>query len=374
MNRDYPLTYCTNIHPGETWADVRRNLEDHGLQVKRLCSPAEAFPLGLRLSAQAAFELDEAEIHRFADWCGEHDCHVLTLNGFPYGSFHGTAVKENVYLPDWRDPLRVSYTKRLADIGAQWTPNHRPISISTVPVAFRAGFEPAHWTIVRTHLFDVAAHLARIREHGGPLIRLAIEPEPCCVVERTDEAVALFERMAFPEPLAAHVGLCFDCCHQAVEFEEPADCLAKLASASIPIAKVQVSSALRARGKAVAALLQFDEPTYLHQAVVLRRNGELRRFNDLPGLARWLQEGELPEECRVHFHVPIFLEELAGIGTTRFFLEACLPRLPAGTPLEVETYSFGALPPGMRLDSLGHSIARELNWVRETLDAAHSRH
>lgn len=374
MNRDYPLTYCTNIHPGETWADVRRNLEDHALQVKQICSPKDVFPLGLRLSAQAAFELDDAEIRRFADWCDEHDCYVLTLNGFPYGSFHGTAVKENVYQPDWRDPQRVTYTKRLADIAAKWTPNHHSISISTVPIAFREGFAPEHWEIVKAHLFDVATHLARVREQGGPLIRLAIEPEPCCVVERTDEAVALFERMAFPEPLAAHVGLCFDCCHQAVEFEDPAECLAQLAGAGIPIAKAQLSSALRARGGAVADLLRFDEPTYLHQAVVQRRNGELRRFTDLPDLARWLQDGEAPEECRVHFHVPIFLAELGGIGTTRFFLEDCLPRLPAGTPLEVETYSFGALPPELRLDSLGQSIARELAWVRETLDAAHGRH
>lgn len=374
MNADYPLTYCTNIYPGETWADVRRNLDDHVLHVKQLVSPTATFPLGLRLSARAAFDLDEAEIRHFAGWCADHDCHVLTLNGFPHGLFHGATVKARVYLPDWRDPARVAYSKRLADIAAHWTPPHRSISISTVPIAFREGFAPEDWTIVKTHLLDVAMHLARIRENGGPLIRLALEPEPCCVIERTEEAVALFERIALPDSLAEYVGLCFDCCHQAVEFEEPADCLARLTDAGIPIVKVQVSSALRAYGRTVADLLRFDEPTYLHQAVVLRRNGEFLRFADLPDLARWLDRGETPEECRVHFHVPIFLEHLDSVDTTRFFLEACLPRLPAGTPLEVETYSFGVLPPALRLGSLGSSIARELNWVRETLDAAHGRH
>ncbi|GAB2917431.1 metabolite traffic protein EboE [Paraburkholderia jirisanensis] len=376
MKRNFPLTYCTNIYPGEAWADVRRNLQEHALHVKEACSASHTFPLGLRLSAQAAFELDDAEIQRFSAWCDEHDCYVLTLNGFPYGSFHGTAVKANVYLPDWRDLRRVVYTKRLADILAKWTPPSRTTSISTVPIAFREGFSSQDWPAVKTNLFEVAAHLARIREQGGPLIRLALEPEPHCVLERTREAVELFERIDFPDSLAAHVGVCFDCCHQAVEFESAADCLAQLASARIPVAKVQVSSALRARGQAVADLLQFDEPTYLHQAVVLRRNGELQRFADLPDLARWLEQGETPEECRVHFHVPVFLGELGGtgVGTTRFFLEDCLPRLPEGTPLEVETYSFGVLPASLRLASLGDSIARELNWVRETLDAAHRRH
>ncbi len=374
MTDGYPLTYCTNIHPGDAWADVLRNLEDHALQVKRACSSERSFPLGLRLSAQAAFELDDARIRDFAGWCDTHDCHVLTLNGFPYGAFHGTRVKEAVYRPDWRDSRRAAYTMRLADILAQWTPGDRATSISTVPVACRDGFAAEDWAPVRAHLLEVLAHLARVRERGGPLIRLALEPEPHCVLETTDEAIDFFERMAFPASLSEHVGLCFDCCHQAVEFEEPADCLARLARAGIRVVKVQVSSALRARGARLVDLLSFDEPTYLHQAVARRVDGRLLRFADLPDLARWLERGEPIDECRVHFHVPIFLETLGDVDTTRFFLEDCLPRIAPGTPLEVETYSFGVLPQSLRVDSVGSAIARELNWVKERLDAANGRH
>ncbi|QBQ99139.1 metabolite traffic protein EboE [Paraburkholderia pallida] len=374
MSRAYPLTYCTNIHPGDGWADVMLNLEDHVPAARRACSPDAPFPLGLRLSARAADELDDAAIDAFSRWCDEHECYVLMVNGFPYGVFHGAAVKERAYLPDWRDARRVAYTKRLADILARWSPREALTSISTVPVAFREGFDAADWPTVRAHLVDVLAHFARVRDRGGPWIRLAIEPEPHCVIERTAEALAFFERMRFPASLTEHIGLCFDCCHQAVEFESPAQSLAQIAGAGIAIARVQVSSALRASGAAVAQLLAFDEPTYLHQAVLQRRDGELLRFADLPGLARWLERGETPEECRVHFHVPIFLERIGGVDTTRFFLEEALPRIPAGTPLEVETYSFGVLPAALRLDSLGASIARELDWVKGTLDAAHSRH
>jgi hypothetical protein len=378
VRRDHPLTYCTNIHPGDSWADVLGNLEGHALEVKRAISPQQPFPLGLRISAQATAELDAAAVRRFSDWCGEHDCYVLTLNGFPYGAFHGTAVKETVYLPDWRDARRVAYTTRLADLLAAWTPGGQATSISTVPIAFRDGFADAHWPLVKENLLATLTHLAHVRDRGGPLIRLAIEPEPCCAIETTQEALDFFERMRFPASLAEHIGLCFDCCHQAVEFETPAGCLAQLAQAGIPIAKVQVSSALRAHGAAAAHLLAFDEPTYLHQAVVLRKNGELERLADLPDLARWLEasdrRGETPEECRVHFHVPVFLAEIGAIGTTRFFLEDLLPRLAPDTPLEVETYSFGVLPAPLRLTSLSASIVRELAWVRETLDAAHGRH
>ncbi|WP_083237517.1 MULTISPECIES: metabolite traffic protein EboE [Burkholderia] len=373
MNQDYPLTYCTNVHPGDTWVDVRRNLED-ALQVKRICFPDRTFPLGLRLSASAAFEIDDTELRRFTDWCDKYDCYVLTINGFPYGSFHGTRVKETAYLPDWRDPRRAVYTMRLADILAQCPSLCGTASISTVPIAYRDGFAPEHWPIVKGYMLDVLAHLAHLRERGGPLIRLAIEPEPCCVLEQTREAIEFFERMNFPDALAEHIGLCFDCCHQAVEFEEAAHCLEQLAQARIPMAKVQLSSALRARGDKAIHLLKFDEPTYLHQAVARRKNGELQRFADLPDLARWLGSGEIPEECRVHFHVPIFLAELGGIETTRFFLEDLLPRLSPATPLEVETYSFGVLPASLRLESLSHSIARELKWVKEVLDAAHGHH
>lgn len=374
MSDGYPLTYCTNIHPGDAWDDILRNLDDHTLRVKRACSPARRFPLGLRVSARAASALDDANIRDFARWCDRNDCYVLTLNGFPYGSFHGTSVKQSVYQPDWRDSRRAAYTKRLADILAQWAGDGGERSISTVPVAWRDGFADADWMLVKAHLIDVLSHLARLRERHGPLIRLAIEPEPHCVIETTGEAVEFFARMAFPASLSEHIGLCFDCCHQAVEFEEPADCLAQLASAGIGLAKVQVSSALRARGGQIANLLQFDEPTYLHQAVARCPGGRTLRFADLPDLGHWLERGDPLDECRVHFHVPIFLAELGDVGTTRFFLEDCLPRLAPGTPLEVETYSFGVLPPSLRLDSVASSIARELDWVKETLDAAHCCH
>ena len=55
------LTYCTNIHPGETWAEVRANLERYLPRVKRRVCPDAPFGVGLRLSAEAAQSLTAPE-------------------------------------------------------------------------------------------------------------------------------------------------------------------------------------------------------------------------------------------------------------------------------------------------------------------------
>lgn len=382
MNTARQLGYCTNIHAGEAWSDVMRNLEQHALAVKQAVSPRRSFPLGLRLSARAAHELDARGVQAFRDWCERHGCHVMTVNGFPYGPFHGAAVKAAVYLPDWRDAQRAAYTRRLADVLAQWTAPGARSSISTVPIAYRDGFGEHDWPLVRANLVDALSHLARLHDAGGPQLMLALEPEPYCVLETTRQVVDCFARLDLPRSLAPYLGVCLDCCHQAVRFEEPADCLALLADAGIALAKVQVSSALRARGTELAALLAFDEPTYLHQAVVRGNGGRLVDFPDLPQLAQWLARepgvaarvAESVAECRVHFHVPIFLERIGACGTTRFFLEDLLPRLAPEVPLEVETYSFMALPPALRLASVAASIIRELAWVEECVDAPHRCH
>lgn len=368
------LTYCSNIHPGESWADVMHNLESHALDVKALVTRDGAqqspFPLGLRLSHQAASEMDQAAIDTFRAWCQEHDCYLLTINGFPYGTFHDQPVKERAYLPDWRQAERVSYTKRLGDLATLMQPDARTLSISTVPVAFKQGFNDSDWPVVYEHLREVLAHFVELKQRTGIKVVLAIEPEPACVLETTPEVLDFFQRL---RPLLTaqedeHLGLCFDCCHQAVEFEDPAECLRRLEQAQIPIAKVQVSSALRAVTEGeIRRLLRFDEPVYLHQAVARHPNGELSHYQDLSEFALALDTGAQVEECRVHFHVPIFLEHLGDCGTTQDFLRALLPRLSPEVPLEVETYSFAALPPHLRTGSVGASIARELDWVAELL-------
>jgi hypothetical protein len=107
---------------------------------------------------------------------------------------------------------------------------------------------------------------------------------------------------------------------------------------------------------------------YLHQAVG-RQTGtnKYTRFQDLPDFAQALNTGKKYDECRVHFHVPIFLEHLGNCGTTQDFLKELLPILGEDIPLEVETYSFSVLPSDLRSGTVAENITRELLWVRELL-------
>jgi len=366
------ITYCTNIHRGEGWQETFAALQQHIPAVKAAVSPDHAFPIGLRLSQRAAAELSEAENERFVRWLREHDCFVPTLNGFPYGSFHGERVKERVYLPDWRSPERAAYTMRLADLLAGWLPPGMAGSISTVPIGFKGALGDHDRAEVERQLVAVLTHLQALRRDRGREIVLALEPEPGCLLETTDEVCRFFAGLDLPAELRDLIGVCYDCCHQAVEFEDPAASLARLADAGIRIAKVQVSSALNLRAPTPELLNHFDEPCYLHQVVVRNGDGELSRYDDLPE-ARARHSVEAGEEWRCHFHVPIFHAGAGDYGTTRFFLEAILPLLPQALLLEVETYTWDVLPPELRRESVTDSIVREIQWLEAQPDATHRR-
>lgn len=364
------LTYCTNIHPGESWGDTLANLNTHLLDVKRAFSPDRPFPIGLRLSRQAADELTDAEADRFADWCRGHDCFVLTINGFPYGRFHDAPVKEKVYLPDWRDPKRVSYTERLTSLLAKWLPEGVQGSVSTVPIGLKGQVKAEDLPVVKHNLLCVAEHIASLRERHGVKIVLALEPEPGCVLESTDEVVEFFDSLAWPAHLRECVGVCYDCCHQAVQFEAPLGSLRRLRAAGVPIGKMQISNALRVMAAERSVLKNLDEPNYLHQVTVRDDSGQIVRYLDLPEA---LGSGRTGGEWRIHFHVPVFAEGFGAFKTTRFFLEEILDSGEPLPPLEVETYTWEILPEEWQTSTVTESIIRELAWVRGRLDAAHRR-
>jgi hypothetical protein len=171
--------------------------------------------------------------------------------------------------------------------------------------------------------------------------------------------------------LRRHLGVCFDACHMAVEFEDAAAGLAVLRGAGIRVGKVQVSAGLRLtfdpgdRGL-VEALRPFAEGVYLHQ-VVERRAGRLTRYLDLPeALEAAARDGAGTREWRIHFHVPLFREELGRFASTQDYLRGVLAllRSEAHTPhLEVETYTWDVLPEAYRREDIASAVARELRWV-----------
>lgn len=393
------LTYCTNVHRGESWPDIFAALRRHVPEVKRRVSPEAPMGVGLRLSAVAAEALDApAERQRLREFLASEQLYVFTINGFPYGPFHGERVKEQVYAPDWRTPERLTYTDRLAGLLAVLLPEDQPGltgSVSTVPGAFRTSACADVRTAIAEALLRHAAHLAALEDRTGRRITLALEPEPMCLMETTAEAVSFFEEFLFTAEAAArfadlsgrapsaaeallrrHLGLCLDVCHAAVEFEAPADSLAALSRAGVAVMKLQLSSALAVPNMDHAAaelLRRFDDGVYLHQVVERRPDG-LTRYLDLPeALAAWHGDGAHGQEWRVHCHVPVFHDAPLGrFATTQPTLLDMLARQRhdgISPHLEVETYTWDVLPPELRTDGLDAAISRELAWVRDRLVA-----
>lgn len=391
------LTYCTNIHRGETWEDTHATLERYLPEVKRRFAPQQTLGVGLRLSAIAAEALSaRPQLDRFKDFLAREGLYVFTINGFPYGPFHGVRVKEEVYQPDWRFPERLAYSNRLADLLVELLPADPSLdgSVSTVPATFRPiGDEPGAIAAIAENLVQHAAHLFHLADRSGRTITLALEPEPMCYLETVEEAAGFFEQQLFSSSaverfcaltgvnrataetaLRHHLGVCYDVCHAAVEFEDAAESLQRLAKSGISIFKLQLSAALkiaRVDMDAVKKLRRFEDGVYLHQVVERRRDGRLVRFLDLAPAFAHAREAE-GHEWRVHCHVPIFLDALPELGTTQDFLREILAlhrKAPISRHLEVETYTFDVLPQELRSVDVSTAVVRELSWVRDVLAA-----
>jgi hypothetical protein len=391
----FDLTYCSNIHAGESWLDVRNALGAALPAIRRHLGVRGPFAVGLRLSDRAASELEQpSALAEFLTFLDDGDYYVPTINGFPFGAFHGERVKENVYLPDWRDPARLNYSNRLATLLATMLAARQlhQGSVSTVPGAFKGHLHSIDDAAAMARLIlDHAAHLVGLRDLTGVTIALAIEPEPACFIETTAEAIDFFERYLLNDSFVRswssgqnrsvgvddvrrHIGVCFDACHMAVEFEDQAAALAALDRAGIRVPKFQISSALRVpdstKGSAGrAALERFAEDTYLHQVVERSARG-LRRFTDLPEALA--EQGDASSEWRIHFHVPIFLRTIGALETTQPDLETLLDLIQSRSGdvcLEVETYTWDVLPAEFRTAEMSEAIARELAWTRQRLEA-----
>ena len=373
-----PLSYCTNVHAGRSVAEVDGGLTRYTARVREIYrAPLAA---GLWLARPVADELAASPeaLRRFADGLAARGLACHTLNAFPYGDFHSERVKENVYRPDWSQPERRDYTVRCATLLAALLPHdYREGSISTLPLGFK-GFRHATDFEARCidNLLAVASALARLRDERGKTIRLGIEPEPMCVLETTDETVAFFGRL-FAEANRAgvesaareHLGMCYDVCHQAVEFEDAAECVAAIDRAGVRINKVHVSCALQldrpadnADGR--AALRRYVEPRYLHQTTARGPGGVVLRFLDLDAAFCNAPPPDFAgADCwRVHFHVPVDADRIGPLATTRPDLRnalAAVAKLPYAPHLEVETYTWEVMP-GRESVDLAAALAREM--------------
>ncbi|MBZ9731439.1 metabolite traffic protein EboE [Salegentibacter sp. JZCK2] len=400
LKSGYHLSYCTNIHPGESWQDTFHNIKLYIPKIKQELSPNTAFGIGLRLSDLASRELLEGEnLIVFKTWLDKNSCYVFTLNGFPFGGFHHQSVKDKVHQPDWTTIERLEYTVRLFDILQDLLPHKIDGGISTSPLSYKywSGvqddkkrvFEKATLNIIK-----IAEKLYKIHQGSDQLLHLDIEPEPDGLLENTSEVIDWYQEWLIPMGinylkeyldlseedaktcLKSHIRLCYDVCHFAIVYEKPEEVFALLKSEKIKIGKIQLSAALKAsiaereeeRELVREALTPFVESTYLHQVVERDSRGQLSHYRDLPQALEKLNNPGA-REWRTHFHVPVFLKNYGRLESTQDDILQVLNYLKkekVTNHLEVETYTWEVLPREIQLE-MTESIVRELQWVKKNL-------
>lgn len=400
--KDFHLSYCSNIHPGESWEATFDNLKKYIPEVKHRLNVDKSFGIGLRLSHEGSLNLEKPDqLRDFKNWLALENVYVFTMNGFPYGDFHRTTVKDQVHFPDWTTTDRRDYTIRSFRVLAELLPDGLDGGISTSPISYRHWFksEAALTSGMETatrHLLEVVSELVEIKKKTGKSLHLDIEPEPDGILENSDEMIWLFtdwllpigkpwlaEKFSLSEDqaeiiLKEHIQVCYDVCHFAIVYEAPADTFAKFENAGIKIGKIQISAALKvlipaepeARDLVKSKLLPFQESTYLHQVVGRNEDGGFQSYPDLPEALDEINTTD-DQEWRIHFHVPVFLESYGALDSTQnqisIVLNEILKNPSLTNHLEVETYTWEVLPKETRL-SLGESISRELAWVIDKMN------
>jgi sugar phosphate isomerase/epimerase len=389
------LTYSTLVHPGDTWEDMWTSLTTYVPQVKACVSPEAPFGVSLRLSAESARTLaaNPEERARLRSFLADSELYLYTVNAFPYGPFKGRVVKEQVYEPDWRSEERTQYTIDVADVLADVVDEGTAPSIQSSPLGFKPNVTgPDVVASYTDHVLAVAAHLVGLEQRTGRTVTLALEPEPYCFLETTEETVSYFEERVYSGEAAAklarlaripiseahgalrrHVGIVFDICHQAVEYEDIRESLWLLVAAGIPIFKLQEAAALHVptvSEEAVEVLTRYAQTIYLTQTLERRDDGTIARFLNLDdALADWASNPR-PCEWRVHIHVPVFLDDLGVFRTTRSAIADALAfhrESPLSRQLEIETYTWDMLPDDLKTGDIVEYVCRELEWVRKEL-------
>jgi len=393
-NRLGHLTYSTLVHPGDNWEQINASLRKYLPEVKKRFSPDEPFGVCIRLASATANELVQnksarEELKRFFQ---ENDLYIFTANAFVYGTFKNTLIKEQVYEPDWHTEERLQYTKNVADILADLAPAGVAPSIQTAPLAFRPKVDtPEYLATMTTNVLRMIAHLANLEKTTGRRVTLALEPEPACYLETTDDVVTYFRDQLYSgasarqlakisgipvsEAIGAlrrYVGIVYDICHQAVECEDIEDSLNRLVDAGVPIFKLQEASAVRVAEvtqESIDALRRFADTIYLTQTSEIK-DGKVKQYLNLEDAFDAWERDPGPREWRIHFHVPVFLEELGVLRTTRFAIVDALrlhKALPLSSHLEIETYTWDVLPDHLKTGDIVDYVSRELDWVRSQL-------
>lgn len=372
------LAYCTNIHRGNSWTETFNALERYTLSVRNQVSPNLAYAIGLRLGAAAAKELsDPNTLFDFQKWLDKNHCYIFTINGFPYDDFHGTRVKEQVYRPDWTTQDRLDYTNLLFDLLAELLPPGVEGSVSTLPGSFKRFISNKYEEqIMFKNLLENARHIEALSKSTGHDFHLGLEPEPLGYFENSEESIAFFQRFlnfapAEEDLILKYIGINYDTCHFAIQYESAENSLRELIDNRIRISKIHLSSALTVSDfskKTLQLLANFCENTYLHQVIAKNRKQPLQRYEDLDQALNARKTGnDHAKEWRIHFHIPLHAQPKMPLSSTSSYIQKTLDFLKNNHNIcnhfEMETYTWEVLPEELVEIDVIEQLVKEYAWI-----------
>ena len=228
---------------------------------------------------------------------------------------------------------------------------------------------------MRANLWRCVEHIADLSEKSGKELHLGLEPEPICYLENTEETMAFFNALIADRPgdqrLLRHLGLNYDACHFALEFEKPAETLATLARNGIRLSKLHLTNALRFKPTISARqrLAELQDEVYLHQVIARRHDGTLCRYHDIDVALTAAEQAPHfdDQEWRVHFHIPLHAKPDGEFQNTSNQLVE-LVRLLGANPslcqhLEMETYTWEVMPAAFRNRRVEDQLVAEYDWL-----------
>jgi hypothetical protein len=391
LNAGMHLACCATVRRDESWAEAFESLNQHALRLRGRVAPNKPWAIDLRLGGRAARELnDHPNLLELQRWLGKNHCYVVGLDGSAFGHFPAGRVKERVYEPDWTSPDRLAYTNLLFDLLAQLLPPGMDGNVRTLPGSFKGFYlHNDELKVIRNHLWQCVAHAARVSEQTGRAMHLGLEPEPMCVLESSGEVIQFFERLRTEHPrdprLTEYLGVDYDSCHFAVEFEEPQDALGCLHQHGIRINAIRLSSALTLHPtpEALEAIAPLAQDPYLHQVVVCRPDGERFIYADLrdalsgeastPAETGPIDPSPTSEalsassEWRVHFHLPLHSPPSPPFGNTCDHALGVLDILSEEPglcrQLELDADTWTVLPAELRARDGMDQIEAEYAWT-----------
>lgn len=380
---DLHLSYCLNAFDPPRPENFESYLQQTVLPLKSACGWQQPMGVGLWLNHEFLSRLSGQRRDYLLEALNRCGLYLFTLNGFPYGRFHRSRVKERVFTPDWSEPERLLFTLQLAELAAQTVPPEGRATISTVPLGYRNRFSTEKLSRAADLLWEAALKLNQIRERSGVILILALEPEPDAVVETADETIGFLTDTLLPharrkagvrgeEVVRRHIGLCLDLAHLAVVGESLESAVASCRQHGVIAAKIHLSRALCVfPATGTVSLHAFADDTYLHQVRAISQAGDRLRWPDLPAA---LSDPRFQHcrEARVHFHVPLFWQGSDGMQPSSLPAARGLrAAVEAGCHhFEVETYTWKVIPAEDLPGSVIDAAARELRLARSLLLSA----